>query len=1217
MLYRFADCVLDTERYALRRAGEGIALERKVFEVLRYVLEHRDRLVSRTELLEHCWPEAFVSDETLTRCISRVRQAIGQSSTSPPLLQTIRGLGYRFTGTVTEVAPAPPAALETPQGARESGGPTVLPESDVGQHRTGAVSPPEPSTPEPPAWPPQAPGPSAAAVPSATGAERRQLTVLSCAFADAEALLAHLDLEDYHRLLQSGRTACRAIIEQFEGSVAQQFDEGVLAYFGYPLAHEDDAHRALRAGLQLVETLGHQVPARHHNSESDLHQTGLAMRVGIHTGVVIAEPGSATRAAPSLAVGLTPRLAVAVRQLARPQTVVVSAATAQLVEGYFVLKDLGVHQLAGQPQAVAVYEVRQASRLQTRLEVAAVRGLTPFVGREAEVALLHERWAHVQEGLGQAIIVRGEAGIGKSRLLQELKDQVGEASHLRLECRCSPYHQNTALYALADLVQRALPVPQAAFPEARIEALETLLRHANVPLDATVPLLADLVGLSLPPERYAPLTMPPQRQRQRTMEALLDLLLAQATAQPVLWIVEDVHWADPSTLEFLELVMRQVATVPMLVVLTCRPTFALPWQVGTPVTLMVLERLTQRQVEQMITQVAGGKRLPAEVLQQLVDKTDGVPLYVEELTRLVVESGQLRELDDRYDLTGERTHLVIPSTLQDSLMARLDRLGVGKEVAQWGAVLGREFPYETLEAVTPFEPATLQASLQQLVEAEVLLQRRLGPQARYRFKHALLQDAAYNALLQRQQQEMHLQIAQRLLAHFPDMGETQPEVLAQHFTAAGHHERAIEYWHRAGQRSYERSAYVEAVNYLTQGLTLLLTRPEGCEPSAWLHQELMLRIALGKALVATRGFAAPEVEHAYMRARDLCEQLGNTTQLFAVLHGLWRLYVGRGALRQTDALEEQVLSLAQQAQTPPLLLAAYSVQGMSRLYRGDVLTARVTLQHCVPLYHAHQPALEVSLYGGADAGVSALACLAIVLWLLGYPSQAAAKSQQALTLAQDLAHPFSLAFALGFATVLSMCLSQPRVTQTQAERLMAVATAHHFPYWLALGRLQQGGALVAQGEVAQGLTQIQQGWAAVEESWLEYHYIVIAEAYWRAGLVDAGLAVLHDALVLMDTHGTGCWESTAYRLQGDLLLQQEASQVPQAVTCWQQALTVARRQQARSLELQAALRLARLWGQQGQRDEARNVLAPVYGWFTEGFDTADLQAATALLDGLS
>lgn len=756
-----------------------------------------------------------------------MRQAIGQAS--PPLLQTIRGLSYRFTGSVTEVTPSSPTA----EDAEISAAPAA---SDAAQEPTSVVvAAPETAPPASPASLPSVGAHPSSTVLSTTGAERRQLTVLSCAFADADALLAHLDLEDYHRLLQRVRTACHAIIASFEGYVAQQFDEGLLVYFGYPQAHEDDAHRALRAGLQLVERLGSQVPQGLAIPGRDLDTTGLVLRVGIHTGVVIAEPGAATGTMPSQAVGLTPRLAVAVRQLARPQTVVVSAATAQLVEGYFVLKDLGAHALAGQRQPVAVYEVRQESPLQTRLEVAAVRGLTPFVGRKADVTLLHERWVQVQEGRGAVVIIRGEAGIGKSRLLHEVKEQLGEASHVRLECRCSPYHQNTALYAVADLLQRALQAQPAGSPEAQVAALENLLQHYNLPLADTVRLLADLLGLSLPPERYAPVLLPPQRQRQQTMEVLLDLLLAQAAAQPVLCCVEDVHWADPSTLEFLELVVHQVATVPILLVLTCRPTFALPWHVGTQMTLMALERLTQHQVEQMILRVTGGKRLPAGVLQQLVAKTDGVPLYVEELTRMVVESGQLMARGEQYELTGELQRLVIPATLQDSLMARLDRLGMGKEVAQWGAALGREFPYATIAAVTPFAPATLQAGLQQLVEAEVLFQRGLGPQAHYRFKHTLIQDAAYNALLQRQRQEMHQQIAQRLLAHFPNMGETQPEVLAHHFTAAGRHELAIGYWYRAGQRSYERSAYVEAVNYLTQGLTLLSTRPETSEASEWLH----------------------------------------------------------------------------------------------------------------------------------------------------------------------------------------------------------------------------------------------------------------------------------------------------------------------------------------------------------------------------------------------
>jgi predicted ATPase len=731
-----------------------------------------------------------------------------------------------------------------------------------------------------------------------------------------------------------------------------------------------------------------------------------------------------------------------------------------------------------------------------------------------------------------------------------------------------------------------------------------------------VPLLAGLLSLPLPAGQATPFALSPQQQRHRTLEVLVHLVGEQAAAHPVVFLVEDVHWVDPSTSDFLHLLMAQTSTVRVLVVLTGRPTFAWPAGQQTTVTPLALTRLTAAQTAQLITQVAGGKPLPAEVLAQLVARADGVPLYAEELTRMVLESGQLRETATQYELRDRLAPLSVPATLQDSLMARLDQLGEGKEVAQWGAVLGREFRHEVLAAVTAFDDERLQASLRPLLAAELLLQRGVGAQAVYRFRHALLQEAAYTAILQRQRQQMHARIAQVLEAHFAAVVAGQPELVAYHHREAGHLEQAVLYWHQAGRLASERSAYVEAVSHLTQGLTLLATLREQSETPARLHQEVAIHIALGPALVAIKGFGALEVEHTYIQARALCQRLGNVPELFSILGGLWRCYIGREDMRPVRALADEILRLAEASPDRSLRVEAYRVQGLSRLFLGDVDAARGFLEQCVALYDPEQHQDHLARYGGAAAGVTALACLSTVLWLLGYPQQAVTRSAQAIALAQALGHPFSLAFALSFTMTLSFHLRQPQATHALAERLIALAGEQQFPYWLASGMLRRGWALVAQGQVAEGMAQLQRTWTTVERTLLESDHVVMADAYARAGQPAEGLAVLHDALAAMHEQSKTYWTPEVYRLRGDLLLQQTPPDVQQAEASWQQALALARSQPARSLELRAATRLARLWQRQGKPAAARALLEPIYNAFTEGFDTPDLQEALALLEAL-
>ena len=717
-------------------------------------------------------------------------------------------------------------------------------------------------------------------------AERRQLTVMFCDLADSTALASQLDPEDLREVVRAYQQTCAAVIQHFDGHIAQYLGDGLLVYFGYPQAHEDDALRAVHAGLEIVEAM------RALNTRLQQERgIQLALRLGVHTGpVVVGEMGGGARHE-QLALGETPNLAARLQGLAALDTVVISTATLHLVQGYVECQELGVHTLKGVVAPMAVYRVIRPNVVQSRLDVASARGLTPFVGRESELALLLERWAQVKDGTGHVVLLNGEAGIGKSRLVQVLKDHAAGEAHTRLECRCSPYHQNSALYPLIDLLHRALRWQENEAPADRLEKLKHALGQYRLALDETVPLLAVLLSLPLPEGRYPQLTLTPQRQKQQTLEVILTLVLELAERQLVLFIVEDLHWIDPSTLEFLSLLIEQGPTVRVLTLLTYRPTFQPQWTGRAHVTPLTLTRLPVAQVEAMIARLMHGKPFPTEVLRHVVAKTDGVPLFIEELIKMLLESGLLTEADDRYALVDPLPSLAIPTTLHDSLIARLDRLAAVKVVAQMGATLGRQFSYSLLQAVSPLDELTLQHSLQQLVDAELLYRRGVPPQATYLFKPALIQDAAYQSLLKSARQQYHQRIAQVLEGRFPETAETQPELLAHHYTEAGLLRQAIPCWQRAGQHAIERSANVEAISHLTKGLELLKGLPDTPDRAP---QELILQTTLGVPLATTTGFAAPEVERVYARARELCRQVGETPQLFPVLAGLWRFYLVRG-----------------------------------------------------------------------------------------------------------------------------------------------------------------------------------------------------------------------------------------------------------------------------------------------------------------------------------
>jgi class 3 adenylate cyclase/predicted ATPase len=1055
-------------------------------------------------------------------------------------------------------------------------------------------------------------GETAPVTPPTPEAERRQLTVMFCDLVDSTRLSSQLDPEEYRDVVRAYQNVCTEVVQCYEGYTAQLLGDGLLIYFGYPHAHEDDAQRAVRTGLGILTAM------------EDLHTrlqqekgVQLAVRLGIHTGlVVVGEMGGKGRYE-NLALGEVPNVCSRIQGLAEPNTLVISAATYRLVQGYFECRGLGAHALRGGTEAMRLYHVLSESGATSRLDVAQTRGLTPLVGRESEVTLLLERWEQVKAGQGQVVLLTGDAGIGKSRLVQMLKDHVAREPYVRWECRSTEYAQNSALYPVIDLFQRILRFETHETPDAKLAKLEQALSQYRLPLKESVPLFAPLLSLSIPESRYAPLNLSPQRQRQKTLETIITILLELAEHQPILFIVEDLHWTDPTTLELLHLLIDQIPTVSILVLLTCRPHFQPAWHHRSYLTESTVNRLSHAQVEQIVTGMTGGKILPQEVLQQIIAKTDGVPLFVEEMTKAILESGQLKAVDEHYELIGSLSTLVIPATLQDSLMARLDRLVTAKAVAQYAAVIGRQFPYELLQVASQLDEVTLQRELGRLVEAEIVYRRGVPPQATFTFKHALIQDAAYESLLRSTRQQYHQRIAQALEAQFPEIVETQPELVAQHYTAAGCAEQAVRYWQRAGQQASERSAHLEAVSHFTTGIELLKTLPETPEHT---QQALTLYLALGAALQMTKGLAAPEVEHAYTQAYALCQQVGETPELVPVLYGLWRFYVGRPQLHTARELGETLLHLAQHTRDPMLAVIVHNALGTTWLLLGALSAARLHLEESTARYTPEQRGAPVFRMG-QDLGVACRVLAARTLWLLGYPEQALARLHEALALAHELSHPYSLAFAQCLASMVSQLRRDVPAVYEQAEAAVGLSTEQGFPYWAASGTSLRGWALAMQGQGEAAMAQVRQGITSLRATGgalgVPFLCTVLAEVADHLGHTADGLQALAEAHILVEQHEERWWEAEIYRLRGVLLLRQPGTPQAEAEACFQHALDVARTQQAKSLELRAAMSLARLWQQQGKRAAAHDLLAPIYGWFTEGFDTADLQEAKALLEALT
>jgi len=1039
-------------------------------------------------------------------------------------------------------------------------------------------------------------------------AERRQLTVMFCDLVGSTALATRLDPEELREHVRAYQGASADVIARFEGHIAQYLGDGLLVYFGSPSAHEDDAQRAVGAGLAVIDAVAAL------NARQPPGGVALAVRVGIHTGlVVVGEVGGGSRRE-QLALGETPNLAARLEAMAEPGTVVISAATHRLVERRFSCLDLGAHTLRGVATPQPVYRVLGERATGNRADSLLTASTTPLVGREREVALILERWEAAAEGLGQVVLLSGEAGIGKTRIAQTIGVRLQGASHTRLDSRCSPYRQHSPMHVVAELVQAALGHERDDTPEMVGRRLERMLAQCGLAPEEALPLLCGLLGLPTPStSRVA--SWAPQRQRERTIEIVLQVLSALATRRPVLVLVEDLHWIDASSLELLSVLVDQAATSPICVLLTARPDFRPPWAPRSHTTHVTLTRLPRRHTEQMILIVAGNKPLPAEVLQQVVLGADGVPLFVEEITKMVLESGLLRESDDRYELSGLLQPLAIPVTLQDSLTARLDRFAEAKPVAQLAAAIGREFSYELLEAVSPLDPASLHRELARLVEAELLYQRGLLPGASYIFKHALIQEAAYRSLVRATRQQYHRRIATVLAERFPQVGELNPELLAHHYTEANLAAEALPFWQRAGENAARRSALHEATAHFERGLALIAGLPDPRERD---RAELSLLTGLGPVLYGTRGFAAAEVERCYARAQELCDRLGDAPEVFAALWGQWGNLIVQGKVNGALEIGEQLLDRARMSPDPALLLQARHALWPTRFYRGETAAAIEDIDEGLALYDPDRHRSLAYTFGGHDARVCGLSFKTAALWLRGHPRQALECGRQALDAARELGQPFSSASAHAWVSLAFRLLGDLDAARATAEAGLAVSTEYGFPMWAAFFLVVRGATVAASGDPERGLLEMHRGiaeWQATRSGFsIPLFLAFIAEAELARGDVTTALRMIDDALGRIAADGERLYEAELHRLRGETLLARGEADTTGAEASFLRAIDVARDQRAQSFELRAALSLARLWQRGGRAGDGRRLLADVVAMFTEGFETRDLCEANRLLE---
>ena len=1172
MLYFFEDFVLDPDRRELRRGGAAIAVQPQVFDLLQYLVTNRDRVVSKDDILQEVWAGRIVSESALTTRINATRTAVGDNGDQQRLIRTLPRKGIRFIGVVRERArPVDEAAVP----------PAVVD--------------------------PEMPERTAAYRDEAAPAERRQLTIAS-----SELLLgvaaAGMDPEDLREVIQGYHNCVVETIRRHNGLVANTHGNTAVLYFGYPQAHEDDPERAVRAALELITTVGAlKTP------------TPLQTRVGIATGlVIVGDVADATGAHERGIIGETPNVAAQFQAIAEPNTVIIAESTRRLLGNLFELADLGTKDLKGIAAPVRAWTALRQSPAAGRFEAFHAIGLTALVGREEELELLLRRWSKAKTGEGQVVLLSGEPGIGKSRLTAALLEAIGLERHTRLRNFCSPQHSDSALYPTIGQIERAAGFARDDTLQAKLDKLDALLAQSSTSAQDAA-LFAEM--LSLPNDgRYPTLELSPQQRRQKTLEALIAQVETLSRPNPVLMILEDAQWIDPTSLELFGRIVDRVSTLRVLLIVTFRPEFEPPW-IGRPyVTALTINRLTARQVGAMIDRVVGNKLLPASIRQDIIERTDGIPLFVEEMTKAVLEAeseGDARRTAAAVPFPA----FAVPASLHASLMARLDRLGTAKEVAQIGAAIGREFPHALLAAVVRKQEAELGSALDRLIAAGLLFRQGVPPDATYLFKHALVQDAAYGTLLREPRRALHARIAQTLELQFAEVAESRPELLARHCTEAALIEKAAGLWGKAGQRSSERSALIEAVAQFTRALDQVASLP--ATPTRR-REHIKLQVGLANALYHTKGMAEAETRAAFDQARAMIEQaerLGEQIEdpllLYSVLYGFFIAKFINFDGDAACALARQFLALAAQRKATAPIMIGHRLLGMTLLVMGDAAEGLSHLDRALALYDpaVHRP---LATRFGHDVGAATLTFRPLAQWLLGYPKTALVEIDRALDAARETDHIPTLLFALCCTAFTHICSRDYAAANAHIDQCVALAEEKGVPFWKALCTAHRGCILALTGNASDAVRTINAaitGYRSTEATIFSTSFLPhLALAYAYLGKFDDAWRCIGETMTAVETTNERWFEADVNRLAGQIALMSSQPDAVRAEAFFQRALAVARQQGAKSWELRAAMSLARLWRDQKKPQQARDLLAPVYAWFTEGFATLDLKEAKTLIE---
>jgi class 3 adenylate cyclase/predicted ATPase len=1040
-------------------------------------------------------------------------------------------------------------------------------------------------------------------------AERRQVTVMFSDLVGSTALSARMDPEDLREVISAYQQCVAETVRRFNGFVAKYMGDGVLVYFGYPQAYEDEAERAVRAGLDLTAAV-----AKLKTSVS------LQTRVGIATGlVVVGDLLGSGEAQERGIVGETPNLAARLQGIAQPNTVVIAENTQRLLGTLFEFEDLGPQDLKGITGPTRAWAALRPSSVEGRFE-AMHASLTALVGRTEEFELLLRRWSRAEAGEGQVVLLSGEAGIGKSRLTAALLDRLVDRPHTRLRYFCSPQHTDGAFYPIINQLERAVGLAHEDTPKTRLDKLDALLAQTSTSIE-DAGLFAEMLSFAND-GRYPAPQLAPQQRRQKTLQALISQIEVLARSRPVLMIFEDVHWIDPTTLELLSRMIDNIDRIPVLLVVTFRPEFSPPWVGQSHMTSLTLNRLGQRDVADIITRLVGNKQLPEDVKAEIVERTDGIPLFVEEMTKAVLEA-ESEGVARRAVAAIPSPALAVPASLHASLMARLDRLGPAREVVQIGAAIGREFSHALLASVARYTVSDLEAALDRLVQAGLVFRHGVPPHATYLFNHALVQDTAYSTLLREPRRALHARIAEALESKFAEIAENQPALLARHCTEAGLIEKAVEFWGRAGQRSLARSALVEAAEQLRQALGQIATLPS--TPSLR-REEIKLQIALINSLIHVKGFAAPETKAAVEQARLLIEQAearGEPPEDPLVL--FWVLFAAGTpsfVAFNGDAMREvvtQLLVLAEKQGATASLMIAHRSVGLHLLCTGDVAQGRAHFDRAIALYDPveHRP---LAMHG-QDARVAALSYRSITLWILGHPEAALADATEAVSDAREIGHAATLIYALTITSLCHALCGNYMAASAQLDEAVARADETGASFWKATGMVLKGCALADTGNASDAVQMISSALTAFRSTgatvWVPAYLSYLARAYAELGRFQDASRCVDEAVALIEKSRENWYEPEAHRVAGEIALLSPDPDRTRAEVHFNRALTIARRQQAKSWELRAAISVARLQRDQGQSAEARDLLAPVYTWFTEGSDTVDLKEAKALLGSLA